>query len=209
MKKIVRCVVSLVLMVCIAASSLFITAPTAEASSYSYETILQAQKYLCSLGYMTDINGDLDKSTRKQLQYFQRDANLVQTGEPDSPTMDRLQKRSAAANKNNKHVGTMLCFNGDYRLLERKSNGSRVKILNELLEYLGYEHDKGSSFGKKTENGVRAFQADFVREHPVDGKAGPYTLSRLEVVYGLVMGGSYTVPSLIKYVNKHHKLPDM
>lgn len=207
MKQIVRTVVSLVLMMSIALTSLFVCTPDAQAASYDYATIVSAQQYLNILGYITPVTGTLDKSTQKQLKSFQRDAALTQSGEPDQKTMYRLEKRSSAAVKNNRHGNAVLRFNGDYRLLERGSNNKRVKILNEMLDFLGYEHDKGTKFGNKTYAGVCAFQNDFVRNHPVDGKAGPYTLSTMEVAYGIVYQGKYSVSGLKKYVSKHHKLP--
>lgn len=208
MKKILRTALSLMLMLCIACASMVVAVPEARADGYSAATVRQAQQYLNRLGYtVKDVNGQLDKATRRQLRAFQRDANLPQTGEPDGGTMYRLERRATAAVNNNRNGYAVLEFGGDYRLLERGSRGKRVRVLNQMLAFLGYEADNGSTFGARTLAGVCAFQRDFVSEHPVDGKAGPYTLSRLEVAYGVVAEGSYTVDSLHRYVKKHHRMP--
>ena len=62
-------------------------------------------------------------------------------------------------------------------VLKKGAKGADVKTLQTLLSNLGYTLEIDGSFGKDTENKVRAFQRD--RKLAVDGSVGPKTWAAL------------------------------
>ena len=148
--------------------------------------VKKAQTQLKALGYkFTAKTGVVTSSMRNALKSFQYDAALKTSRQLTNCTLYRLEKRSAAVktNRNNKKWTNL--FKGDYRLLEKNMSGSRVATLNSKLIELGYPAEKGSSrYTAKTVYAVKLFQMKYVKNRPADGKAGPYTLSTLEKIYG-------------------------
>lgn len=66
------------------------------------------------------------------------------------------------------------------RLLVRGSEGNEVKELQKRLSELGYDGGKvDGSFGKKTEEAVKSFQADYFGLAGADGRVGPRTWEKL------------------------------
>lgn len=155
--------------------------------------ITTAQKQLRTLGYNFKANdGVLNSSMAAALKAFQYDAHLPRTGKLTDCTLYRLESRSKAVKNNKAATKWTTLFNGNYRLLQKGvSSGDRVKTLNNALVKLGFGTSKmqnSTTYSNDTYQAVIAFQKKYVTSHPADGKAGPYTLSALERVYGLKFG---------------------
>lgn len=144
--------------------------------------ILTVQKQLDILGYSYKAApGVYNSSMKNAIKKFQYDSNLPRNKKLTTCTLYRLDARSSAVKANSKLKHWTNIFNGDYTLMQKGNHGARVRKLNYYLHALGYGTTPSSStYSAATALAVRQFQAKYVRNHPVDGKAGPYTLSALE-----------------------------
>lgn len=103
-------------------------------------------------GLAMDIAQNLDNATRNRLRNLAIDSNLFTYVEPKvlTPTWVHIDKR----------YGTPACPTGGYPLVKRGSKGVYVMVLQDALNYLGYNAGSiDGIFGTNTRNAVRRYQS--------------------------------------------------
>ena len=142
--------------------------PTYTAVKYgqSGSRVYNMQKRLIALGYpVGNADSSFGPETLRALKLFQGDAGYTERTTATSALLSKLYSSSAPK------------YN-EYKTRRPGSKGERVLMIQERLNDLGYKAGvEDGSYGKNTEEAVRAFQIDNGLE--VDGIAGPATLRKL------------------------------
>ncbi len=185
-------------------SFLLVHMPTAAQAETIYtlgdegSAITSMQEDLATLGYDQSFDftqGKYDKSMREAVARFQQHVNLEKTGKADATTRERLHARAKAVRKARKTEGIPSLFDDNYQLLERGSEGSRVKTLQSALSDLGYDIGRvDGKYGSSTAKAVEAFQRS-EKDLYIDGKAGSYTLIAIERCMHKLNGSPASDPS--------------
>lgn len=195
MRRVLTVIATALLLVCIMVSTAFACECGGSHKTYaadpesSVTLITKAQNYLSALGYKFKAPaGKINASMRQALRSFQYDSALTTNQKLNNCTLYRLENRANAVKKNRASKSWTNLFGGNYRLMQKGGNvESRVRILNNALYELGFAPasvKNSRHFTSETYLAVVAFQKKYVTGRKADGKAGPYTLSALERVYG-------------------------
>lgn len=102
-------------------------------------------------GLAMDIGQNLDTITRDKLRNLAIDSGLFSYVEPKvlTPTWVHIDKR----------YGTPACPTGGYPLVKQGTRGVYVMVLQDILNYLGYNAGSiDGIFGLKTKSAVQSFQ---------------------------------------------------
>lgn len=178
------------------------------------EEVRLMQQALIDLGFLKGTaDGIFGNNTEKAVRNFQRDNKLTSDGLAGAKTLTILyQKQTGLQAASAEPVETPVSeaqapaatpapapavsegsssglFGNDYSTLRSGSSGSRVKVLQQALNKLGYSCGSADGkFGAKTSKAVIAFQS--ANHLKADGLAGKKTLTALEKAYSKKSGGS-------------------
>lgn len=164
------------------------------------EAVRHLQEMLVTLGYTTQIDGVYGDGTTEAVRRFQLAQGLTVDGKAGPDTMSMLAlcigQTTATSAPTSIPSSTKGLFAGDYSKMTLGTSSSRVRILQNALNMLGYNVGAADAvYGESTEAAVRWFQA--VQGLAVDGKAGPDTLRRIESFFNLdgSLKEGYTPPT--------------
>lgn len=127
--------------------------------------VVRLQVELKAMGYTPgSADGKFGGKTKKALQAYQKDNDLVQTGAADSKTWAIINRGTSGMK---------------VASLRRGSSGTQVKHLQRALIGLGYlDGMADGQYGSKTAAAVREYQRDFGLG--VDGNAGKNTMTSIK-----------------------------
>lgn len=147
--------------------------------------VQQLQTALKQLGYSVgSADGKYGPATEKAVRQFQQDYSLTVDGKAGQQTQAlvyQLASGSSSSGSSSTTTTSSSYFSGNYDKLEYGSKGTRVTLLQEALNQLGFSAGKADGrYGTGTQQAVTAFQR--AQGLSVDGKAGKQTLQWIEKV---------------------------
>lgn len=145
--------------------------------------VQQLQTALKQLGYSVgSADGKYGPATEKAVRQFQQDHALTVDGKAGQQTQALVyQLASGSSSSGSTSTTTSSYFSGNYDKLEYGSKGTRVTLLQQALNQLGFSAGKvDGRYGTGTQQAVTAFQR--AQGLSADGKAGKQTLQRMEKV---------------------------
>ena len=143
----------------------------------SSEQVLQLEKRLAQLGYLTESgDGVYDANTRMAIESFQQANGLEMTGAADAATMERMNSADALSRQD--YLRRFSSAYAQMTPLEKGSASSDVQQLQRRLKEYGYfAGSVDGVFGDATQMAVETFQ--MVNGLEVTGIADGATLMRL------------------------------
>lgn len=197
-KRIGRALILALLLAALSTSALAATYSTLRYGS-SGTAVKQMQTALVKLGYSTGgTDGKFGPTTEKAVRQFQKDNGLKVDGLAGNQTLTLLYDKADGTSSGGTSSGGTSSggsssgssssstskdglFGGNYATLKYGSRGSRVTLLQEALNELGYSVGKADGiFGAGTQKAVVAFQKAY--KLSADGKAGTQTLKKIEAL---------------------------
>ena len=161
------------------------------------DNVRRLQQALTQLGYYSGtVDGSFGSGTKAAVSAFQQANSLTVDGIAGSATIALLEKQTGIdidGNSSSSSSTATGLFKGDYSKLQYTSSGSRVRVLQQALQDLGFTISKVDGvFGQSTFEAVMAFQK--ATGLTVDGKAGKNTLVKLESYFD--SNGNVTQPMI-------------